>query len=89
MLDCGPTAATCADPYPTKLCLYIMIVHGGFCPHFTALTYVLFQMPPQAKWLQLSGAECGALDQIWFVLFKSPLCGSFPHKAGVSFAAVA
>lgn len=67
----------------------ILVIRGGFYPHFTAVTYVLLQMPPQSKWRPLSSAECRALDQIWFVLFKSPLCGSFPHKAGVSFAAVA
>lgn len=64
------------------MCWYILIavIQGG-----SDLQYVLLQRPPQSKWLQLSSAECRALDQIWFVLFKTLLCGSFPHKAGVKF----
>ena len=58
----------------------IFVIRGGFCPHFTAVTYVLLQIPPQHKWQQLSSAECRALDQIWFVLFRSALRGPFPQK---------
>ena len=82
-----PTAAACADPYPSKMCSYFMIlvIRGGFCPHFTVVTYVLLQMPPHCEWLPLSSTECEALEQIWFVLFKSQFYGSFPHKAAVWF----
>lgn len=39
----------------------------------------------QSKWLQLSCAECWALDQIWIVLVKTRLCGFFPQEPGVRF----